>query len=231
MATTTRRELISLVLPTTLHVIGEFIEGEVLLNFSELQNTQIEELHVKLRASVFTYARCTHSVAGRPSDDADRGSMICRQITRQQGQTSVTSRQRVDLIRQNVSLWARGSAYPPAGTDVLRLPFRFTLNPSQQLPSAHYAGSWKRGGVGYSVEVVGVRTGLHFDKRLSLPLSVLPPDTKGASLSQELRSGLVSAWQSIEFKKDIRKGIWGEYSKVHATVSQASLHCLLIEPE
>ena len=158
-------------------------------------------------------------------------AMIHRQITRQQGKSSVTSRQRVGLIRQNVSLWARGSAYPPAGTDILRLPFRFTLNPSQQLPSAHYAGSWKRGGVGYSVEVVGVRIGLHFDKRLSLPLSVLPSDTKGANLSQELRSGLVSASRNIDFKKHIRKGIWGDHSKVHATVSQASLYRLLIEPE
>lgn len=56
MATTSKRELISLALPNTLHVIGEVIEDEVLLNFSQLQNTQIEELHVKLRASVSTYA-------------------------------------------------------------------------------------------------------------------------------------------------------------------------------
>lgn len=63
MATTTRRELISLEVPNALHVIGEVIEGEVLLDFLELQNTQIKELHVKLRGSVFTYA-CTSFVDG-----------------------------------------------------------------------------------------------------------------------------------------------------------------------
>ncbi len=56
MATTPRLEVITLVLPNALHVIGEVIEGEVVLNFAELRNTEIEELHVKLRASVFTYA-------------------------------------------------------------------------------------------------------------------------------------------------------------------------------
>lgn len=61
MATTTQRELISLEVPNhALHVIGEPIEGEVLLNFLELQNTRIEELQVKLRGSVFTYV-CTSS--------------------------------------------------------------------------------------------------------------------------------------------------------------------------
>ncbi len=145
--------------------------------------------------------------------------MKYRRIRRQQGQNAVTRRQTVQLIRQNVSLWTRGSAYPPPGTDLLRLPFRFTLNPSQELPSAHYEGNRKSGSVVYCVEMVGVRTGLHFNKRLTLPLSVLPSDKKGAKLSRNLRSGKVSSWRNIEFKKDIRRGIWGEDSKVHATVS------------
>ena len=59
MTASTQRELITLTLPHTLHVIGEVVEGEVLLNFAELQITQIEELHIKLRASVATYVKYT----------------------------------------------------------------------------------------------------------------------------------------------------------------------------
>ena len=56
MSPSTRRELITLTVPRTLHVIGESLEGEVLLDFTKLQHTQIQELHVKLRGSLHTYA-------------------------------------------------------------------------------------------------------------------------------------------------------------------------------
>ena len=49
-------EVISLFLPKQLRVAGEKIVGEVHLNFAQLQNTPLEEVHVKLRGSVFTYA-------------------------------------------------------------------------------------------------------------------------------------------------------------------------------
>ena len=60
-----QRELITLAVPTTIHVIGEVVEGEIFLNFAELQNTQIEELHVKLRGSVATYAYYLFSASTR----------------------------------------------------------------------------------------------------------------------------------------------------------------------
>lgn len=153
--------------------------------------------------------------------------MICRRIKRQQGKNAVTKRETVDLIRQDLTLWTRGSAYPPAGTDILRLPFRFVLNPSQPLPSACFDAYRLNADVVYCIETVGVRTGLRFNKRLSLPLSVLPPDTNGAALSQELRSGAVPSWRNFEFKKDVRRGIWGAHSKVHVIVGYTSLRYLL----
>ena len=51
----TNNEVLTLVLSSNLHVAGEDIAGEVALNFRELQRTPIEEVHVKLRGSVFTY--------------------------------------------------------------------------------------------------------------------------------------------------------------------------------
>ena len=149
--------------------------------------------------------------------------MAHRRITRTQGQSTRTRRQVVELVRQNASLWTRGSAYPPAGTDILRLPFRFTLNASQELPSCYYEARRRRGCVGYSIEAVGVRTGLHFNKRVYLPMSVLPSNLKGASMSQELRAGLITAWRNVEFKKAIRRGIWGDFSNVQVIVSFTTL--------
>ena len=48
-------EPLTLALDSTLRVAGEVIEGTVLLNFKALQNTPIEEVHIKLRGSVFTF--------------------------------------------------------------------------------------------------------------------------------------------------------------------------------
>ena len=56
MSPSTQRELITLVVPRTLHVSGELLEGEVLLDFAKLQHAQILEIHVKLRGSLHTYA-------------------------------------------------------------------------------------------------------------------------------------------------------------------------------
>ena len=47
-------EVIVLALASQLRVAGETIEGEVQLNFAQLQRVPLEEVHVKLRGSVFT---------------------------------------------------------------------------------------------------------------------------------------------------------------------------------
>lgn len=56
MSATDTTAAISLVLPHQLRVAGENVVGEVLLNFAQLRETPVEEVHVKLRGSVFTYA-------------------------------------------------------------------------------------------------------------------------------------------------------------------------------
>ena len=99
--------------------------------------------------------------------------------------------------------------------DVLRLPFQLPLRAILELPSCFYKGRNWTGCVGYSIEVVGVRSAFRFNKRVSLPLSVIPPNARGAELSQ----GWLPARRVVEFKKAIRRGIWGEFSTVQARVS------------
>ncbi|KAF7790254.1 hypothetical protein EIP86_001206 [Pleurotus ostreatoroseus] len=170
MSPSTQRELITLVVPRTSHVIGEVFEGEVLLDFAKLQHAQILEIHVKLRGSLHT------SVRGSNGQNS-----------------SSTTQQTIELTRQDVSLWTRGSAYPQPGVDVLRLPFQLPLRAIMELPSCFYKGRNWTGCVGYSIEVVGVRNAFRSNKRVSLPLSVIPPNARGAELSQGLRSGWLSA--------------------------------------
>ncbi|KAJ3558003.1 hypothetical protein NM688_g1164 [Phlebia brevispora] len=188
-------EVIAVVIKPGIYVTGEAVEGEVWINFIGLRRTPVEEVHVKLRGSVFT------------------------KITKQIGDAAVTKRRRVELVRDTISLWCRGSGYPPAGSDILKLPFRFTLSPTEALPSCHYTGFHKSGRVMYNVEVVGVRSGWRLNKRLSNALAVLPPDKAGAELSRNMRLGEIPPWRSIKFQKSIRRGIWGEFSNVEATLS------------
>lgn len=47
--------LLELEFDPKLHVAGEAVSGIVLLDFRELQKTSLEDIHVKLRGTVFTY--------------------------------------------------------------------------------------------------------------------------------------------------------------------------------
>lgn len=147
--------------------------------------------------------------------------LVYSKITRQQGESAVTRRQRIELVRQNVSVWRKGTAYPAPDTHILSLPFRFIL-PDQLLPSCEYNGGRRSGAVAYSIEVVGTRSGLHFNKRIQRPLALLPPDQKGAELSRQLRSGWTGPWRTVRFTRSVRKGIWGSYSHVTMNVRRSS---------
>ena len=50
----TENELLRLVLDPGLRVAGEEVKGEVHLDFTELQKTPLEEVHVKLRGTILT---------------------------------------------------------------------------------------------------------------------------------------------------------------------------------
>lgn len=109
--------------------------------------------------------------------------------------------------------------YPPNGSETLRLPFTFTL-PQALPPSFDASGIEWDGAVGYSLEAVAERPGVRFDRRDYAALLVIPSDAQGASLSSMLSAGPWGGpWTSIQQKKEMRRGMWGDYSTVYATVS------------
>lgn len=123
------------------------------------------------------------------------------------------------LARETVSVWNKQYAtYPPPGTHILTLPFRFVL-PPDLLPSIDYSAHQKRAVVGYLVEVVGERPGVHFNRRIASPFPVLPISVQGGSLSSVLRtSGWTGGFRVYEQNEQMRRGIFGDYAHVQAKV-------------
>ena len=56
---------LTLALPPTIYVAGGFIEGEVLIDFRQLQQENIQEVHLKLRGvlQTFVHSFCTSRAA------------------------------------------------------------------------------------------------------------------------------------------------------------------------
>ena len=109
-------------------------------------------------------------------------------------------------------------AFPPTHAHVLKLPFRFVL-PSLLPPSCESSPPNHSAVVAYSIEVVGLRSGLHLNKRITQSLSILPHNALGAQLRDTLRLGWAGETRSIGFSKKVRKGIWGDYADVLVNVS------------
>ncbi|KAI0688328.1 hypothetical protein BC835DRAFT_1373087 [Cytidiella melzeri] len=185
---------ISLMFAKNLRVAGEVLEGEVHLNFPVLTKSKVEEVHIKLRGSVYT------------------------KLPRRQGETEYHRTQRFGLIHDTISLWQQSSSvYPPPDSHVLRLPFHFIL-PHNLPPSCEFTGFAEQGIVAYFIEVVGRRGALHLDKRILCPISVMQSSSPGALLRASIRAGWQGPWKVREDQKEIRRGIWGDYAHVKMTL-------------
>lgn len=143
-----------------------------------------------------------------------------RKVTQSSGNSTSTHRGKIDLCHSNISLWQQGSLLcPQPGTHTLQLPFRFTL-PQKLPPTCSYFGHRWEGSVSYSVEAVGVRSRLLPNRRVLHAFSVLPSDIMGAGLHAVIRAeGWTGGWTTIQKSRKIRRGLWGTYSDVSATVS------------
>lgn len=108
--------------------------------------------------------------------------------------------------------------YPAQGSQTLRLPFRFTL-PQSLPPSFQDSGFDWHGTVGYAIEAVGERPGLHFNRKAHLAFPVIPHNGQGAALRSTLSGGWAGPWKTLQQKGEIRRGLWGDYSNVLVNVS------------
>lgn len=191
-------DCIVLDVPRQVYVAGGSVQGTVQLHFPLIQDQQIEEVHVKLRGSAYTWVRL-----GRSSEF-----------------------QTVPLVRENISVWQRGSAYPAPGSHDLRIPFQFTL-PRSLPPSFEFTCVQGRGNVRYYVEAVGVRTGaFRMNKRTIRPLAVVPHDSGGAQTRDAMKFGWCGRWSSVVTSNRIRKGLWGDHSDVCIEFVRPAVDCL-----
>ncbi|KAH9854831.1 hypothetical protein C2E23DRAFT_893725 [Lenzites betulinus] len=181
---------ISVRLSHSLYVSGCPVDGEVILNLRHIQADNIQEVHVKLRG----FAKTT----------VKRGKVVHVQT--------------IALVRDDVSLWRNGAAYPPPGSDVMRFPFQLLLPPNAP-PSFQSSGLRRSSSIRYALTAVGVRPGaLQFNRRISVPLVVVPADHAGVAVREKLTataaSGGTYEWNAAYKEEKIRRGLWGEYSTV-----------------
>ena len=185
--------------------------GNVILNFPLLQKEQIEEVHIKFRGTVYTYVD-PHNVTTRLM-----GQYIYSFIS--PARTDLDETRDVDIIRDQISVWSRGSTYPPPDSHTLTIPFVFNI-PHDIPPSYEFSALESRAVVRYGVEAVGVRPGtLRMNKRVFVPVVGLPGDATGARFRAMLQAGWAGSWDVATKQKQIRQGFWGEHAEAFAEVS------------
>ncbi|KAL1944373.1 hypothetical protein VTO73DRAFT_3558 [Trametes versicolor] len=180
---------ISVHLARTFLMPGHSVEGEVELNFQELQQDNIQEVHVKLRGVVRTELTVN----------------------------TTTDIKTVPLVRDDASVWSQGGAYPPPGSNTIRIPFRFLLPPDLP-PSFHYSRYGRKGAVRYAVTAVGTRPStFSLNRRVHAPLAIIPKDSpQGVALREKLAlmaaTGAECEWRKERKEEKMRRGLWGDYA-------------------
>ncbi|PIL37737.1 hypothetical protein GSI_01431 [Ganoderma sinense ZZ0214-1] len=196
----------SLVIPPTTYCPGSDVEGEVLLTFPKVQEEKIDEVVVALLGNLKASVVVSHGNQRR----------------------SISERQ--ELVSLRTSLWKRGSAYPPPGSHVLRLPFRFRLpSDPKLLPSIPSNAGSESASIKYYVEVIAHRPTVLFgaeDKTMRRQLTVVSRGDPGLCASIRSLRGLSAeggpTWKTVHKEKKMRRGIWGEYSTARVERAQQS---------
>ncbi|KAI0741772.1 hypothetical protein C8Q80DRAFT_1110257 [Daedaleopsis nitida] len=186
-------------LPPIIYTNGSTVEGEVEIDFRALQEENIDEVQARFRCV------SEAAIGGPKAMDAQDAKLV-------------------RLTGEDTSLWSRGGAYPQPGSHTLRCPFKFTL-PPEVPPSFHYASRSYGANVRYSVTAVGVRKGRRINKRHQVTFAVLPLDKVGARIKA---AGETHGWKKFNREERIRKGLFGEYSKVEVELALADIPVLPI---
>lgn len=208
---------LTLNVPSTICVGGQTLRGEVQLRFPQVVEDQLEEVHVKLRGAIYTsvtFMDCLLSCV------LNRVGRYNRRISRQIGNQRVVRRQTVPLVSKNVSLWTKSTSYPPAGSEILRIPFEFPTDPFSP-PSCQYDAFSRHGRIGYYIEAVGTRSGvLSRNRRARVAISFVPQDVEGEGLASRLQANEPPVpLTPFVVKKQIRRGFFGEYANATIEVS------------
>ncbi|KAJ7747727.1 hypothetical protein B0H16DRAFT_1850100, partial [Mycena metata] len=112
-----------------------------------------------------------------------------------------------------IPLWSQG-AVPEPGTDIMTFPFVFTL-PTNLPPAFHCSATSRSATIGYSLEVVGERSGFHrMNRRIRRLISVVPQSQ--LLVKETLTQGWNGPWREIAQEEKLRQGLWGNYS--HASI-------------
>lgn len=129
-----------------------------------------------------------------------------------------TVREKTEIVNDRRSLWTARTVYPPPDTHILRLPFSLVL-PQSSLPTCEYDAHGHSCTIKYLLEVIGQRSGLRSDENILFTICVLPANSDGARLYDSLQLGWTGPMRSWTYQKMVRKGLWGDYSKVALRVS------------
>ncbi|KAF7289327.1 Arrestin-N domain-containing protein [Mycena indigotica] len=174
-------------------VAGETVQGVINIDYRQVEDDNLEELRVKFRGASNT------------------------QITVRTGQTTTTYRSTELLFHTKIPVWKQGSAYPPPGLHILSCPFEFTL-PSPLPPSFHCEAYHRSGTIGYSLEVVGQRSGIfRFNRRIRRLIPVIPAATpEQVAIKEALMQGWNGGWKTYARDDKLRRGLWGDYAHSRA---------------
>jgi hypothetical protein len=117
-----------------------------------------------------------------------------------------------------VPLWTLSSAIPKSDSETLRIPFNFQL-PNHLPPSFYVHGDETQ--ISYSIEAVGGRTGSFSPIwRTGHVFPLIPAATEQEIAAQKhLLSGWTGAWSTFTAGLNVRRGLWGDYSRVDIEVS------------
>ncbi|KAF7344451.1 Arrestin-N domain-containing protein [Mycena sanguinolenta] len=194
--------------PITLHfqdivrVAGEVIEGRVDVHVPLTREDGIDHVRIDLQGVIKTHI-CSWNGTEDRFDDHE---------------------QTVHLCSSSQILWT--SQPRRRDSDVVSCLFRFDL--PENLPPSFCSSTSKTSPdatIRYSLEVVGVRPGVfRWNRRIRRIFLVMPSASESQLLAREsLRQGWEGPWKITAKDAKVRQGIWGDYSRVYATLSLPDL--------
>ncbi|KAF7362367.1 Arrestin-N domain-containing protein [Mycena venus] len=196
-------EILTLHFPDVVRVAGEVLQGSVDVNVPMALEDKVENVRIKLRGSIVT--KMTEA-------KREMGPEGAKNETHYKTQT-------VQLLRIDQQIWDHFNS--PQGAQLITCPFSIQL-PPDLAPTFYYSHHTRTVAISYSIEVVGSRHGLfHANRKIRKIFSVVPAASPyELNAVAALRQGWNGPWKPIVNNRQLRHGIFGDYSeaKIELTV-------------